>query len=142
MQKNLTAAEIHWQYCGVYEPGVMSEGKVQQRVKQFIDGQTNMHNEDCSGCPSFVNDGHVDKGNSKICENCRFIISELMMCFPQILCTQLCETVAERLHYHEVFTHWVLKMQMYEQKSSTGHQLNVPSAVYSTMKGRNFWLAL
>lgn len=33
-------------------------------------------------------------------------------------------------------------MQMDEQKSSAGHQLNVPSGVYSTMKGRNFWIAL
>jgi hypothetical protein len=118
-----------------------TEVKVQQMVKQFKDGQANMHDEDHSGCPSFVNDD-VDKDNSNIYEYCWFIISEIMTYFPQISCTQVCEIVAERLHCHKVFANWVLKMQVYDQKSSAGHQLNVPSAVYSTMRGRNFWLAL
>jgi hypothetical protein len=77
VQQNLTAAEIHWQYCGVYVPSVMNEGKVQQSVRQFKNCQTNVHDEDRSGCPSIVNDDLVDKGNNKIGENCWFIISEL-----------------------------------------------------------------
>lgn len=60
--KNLNADEIHWQFCGVYVP---SEGKVQQWVRQFKDARTNVHDEDCSGCPSIVNDDLVDKGNTK-----------------------------------------------------------------------------
>jgi hypothetical protein len=83
MQQNLTAAEISWHYCDVYVPSVVNEGKMQQRVRQLKNGQTNVHDEDRSGCPSIVNDDLVDKGN-KIGENCRFIISELSVCFPQI----------------------------------------------------------
>ena len=93
-----------------------SEGKVQQWVRQFKDARTNVRDEDCSGCPSIVNDDLVDKGNNKICENCRFIISELLTCFPQISHTLLCEIVAERLHYHKVCADLVPKMHMDEQK--------------------------
>ena len=75
---------------------------MQQRFRQFKNGQTNVHDEDRSGCSSIVNDDLVVKGNNKIGENCQLIISELSMCFPQISCTLLCETVAERLHYHTV----------------------------------------
>jgi hypothetical protein len=94
----------------------MNEGIVQQRVRQFKNGQTNVHDEDRSACPSIVNDDLVDKGNNKIGENCRFIISDLSMCFPQISHTLLFEIVAVRLHYHTVCTNWVPKMYMDEPK--------------------------
>lgn len=116
MQQNLTAAEIHWQYCGVYVPSVMNEGKVQQRVSKFKNGQTKVHNEDRSGSLSIVSDDLVDKGNNKIGENCQFIISELSMCLPQILHTLFCEIVAVRLHYHTICANWVPKMHMDEPK--------------------------
>jgi hypothetical protein len=43
MQQDPTAAEIHWQHCGIYVPSVVNEGKVQQRVGQLKNGQTNVH---------------------------------------------------------------------------------------------------
>ena len=116
MQQNLTAAEIHLHYCGIYMPSVMNEGKVQQRVRQFQNGQTNVRDEDRSGCPSIVNGDLADKGNNKIGENCQFIISELSLCFPQISRTLLCEIVADRLHYHTVCANWVPKMHVDEPK--------------------------
>jgi hypothetical protein len=36
--KNLTAAKIHKQLCGVYRPSVKGEGKVRQLSKQLKDG--------------------------------------------------------------------------------------------------------
>jgi hypothetical protein len=97
-------------------PSVMNERKMQQRVRQFKNGQTNVRDEDRSGCPSIMNDDLVDKGNNKIGENCRFITSELSTCFPQISRTLLCGIVAERLHYHTLCASWVPKMQMDERK--------------------------
>jgi hypothetical protein len=53
---------------------------------------------------------------TKIGENCRFIISELSACFPQILLTLLCEIVAERPHCHTVCADWLPKMHIDEPK--------------------------
>jgi hypothetical protein len=61
-----------------------------------------MHDEDQSGHPSIMNDNLDEKDNNKICENCRFTISELPTYFPQISHTLLYEAVAESLHYPEV----------------------------------------
>jgi len=66
MHQDPTAAEIHWQYCGIYVPSVVNEGKVRQRVGQLKNGQTNVHDENRSGCPSIVNDDLVDKATTKL----------------------------------------------------------------------------
>jgi len=78
-----------------------------------------MHDEDKRGHPSVMNGDLLEKVNNKICENFRFTVSELSMCFPQIAHTLLYEIVAESLHYHEVCARWVPKMLMHEQKSNT-----------------------
>jgi hypothetical protein len=63
--KILTAAKIQQQLCHVYTASVMSEGRVRQWVRQFKDGQTNVH-DDHSGCPSVMNDDLVENVNNKI----------------------------------------------------------------------------
>jgi len=65
-----------------------------------------------------MNDDLAEKVNNKICENFRFTISELSICFPQTAHTLVYETVAESLHYNEVCARWVPKMLTHEQKSS------------------------
>jgi len=70
----------------------------------------NVHNKDCSGHPSTVNDDRVEKFNNKIHENWQFMISALRTCFQQISLTLMYEIVAERLHYHTVYARWVPHM--------------------------------
>jgi hypothetical protein len=124
-----TAAKIQQQLCGIYRSSIMSKGRVQQWVRKFKDGRTNMH-DDHSGRPSVMNDNLVEKLNNKINENQRFTVSELWACFPLISHTLLYEIVAERLQYHEICARWVPTVLPDEQKRAARDIiLNVPSAI-------------
>jgi hypothetical protein len=110
--KNMSAAEIHRELCAVYGKNVMNEGSVRQRCTIF----KNVQYEERSGGPSAVSDDLVQSVDQKICETCRFTISELSCEFPLVLHTVLYEVVIVRLGYHEFCTTWVPKMLMGEHK--------------------------
>jgi hypothetical protein len=59
----------------------------------FKDGQTNNHDEECSGWPSIVSDEIAQSVEQKICENQSFTISEVSHEFPQISCIVLYEII-------------------------------------------------
>jgi hypothetical protein len=44
--KSMIAAEIHCELCMVYSQNVISEETVRQWCRMFIDGQTNVHDEE------------------------------------------------------------------------------------------------
>jgi transposase len=50
--KNMSAAEIHCEFCAVYGQNVMSEGTVRQWCRMFKDGRKNVHDEERSGRPA------------------------------------------------------------------------------------------
>jgi hypothetical protein len=50
--KNMSAAEILHELWVVYSQNIMSEGTVGQLCRMFKDGQTNIHDEERSGCPA------------------------------------------------------------------------------------------
>jgi histone-lysine N-methyltransferase SETMAR len=114
--KNLTAAEILCHLFGVYGPSLMIDGRVRW-IRQFKDDRTNTHHEDRIGCPPIVSDDLVEKVSNTICENQRFTISELWMCFPQISLTLLYEILAERLHCRKVSARWMPIMLTDEQRN-------------------------
>jgi hypothetical protein len=46
--RNMSAVEVHLELCSVYDQNVVNEGTIRQCYRMFKDGQTNMHNEECS----------------------------------------------------------------------------------------------
>ena len=67
---------------------------------------------------------------------------QLVTCFPQISHTLPYETVAERLHYHEICARWVPKMLMDEQKKKQHMTLSVTFLLQYNNLGRNSWITL
>jgi hypothetical protein len=47
--ENMSAVDNHCEFCAVYGQNVMSEETVRQWCRMFIDGHTNVHDEDRSG---------------------------------------------------------------------------------------------
>ncbi len=75
---------MHHELCAVYGLNIMSEGVVYQWVRFFLNGRTNIHNEESSSRPSLVNDDLLNKVNEEVCENHHFTILELSNHFPEI----------------------------------------------------------
>jgi hypothetical protein len=58
--KNMSAAEIHLELCAAaYDQHIMSEGIVSPWCRMFIDGRTNVHDEERSGRAFVVSDDFV-----------------------------------------------------------------------------------
>uniref|UniRef100_A0A670YBV0 Mos1 transposase HTH domain-containing protein n=1 Tax=Pseudonaja textilis TaxID=8673 RepID=A0A670YBV0_PSETE len=109
--------EIFWQLCEVYRDNIITEGGVRQWCIKFKNGQTNVHDEQRSGRPSIVIDELVAKVDDKICENCRFTVTELLLSFPQIARSLLHEIVTQKLGYHKFCARWVPKILTENHKS-------------------------
>lgn len=58
-----------------------------------------------------MNDELVENVNKKICENHRFTLTELWLCFPQISRTLLHEIFAQKLGCHKLCARCVPKIQ-------------------------------
>jgi hypothetical protein len=93
----VSAVEIYHKLRAVYAQTAMSEGPVRQWCRMLKDGRTNVHNEEQSGQPSVVSDGHVESVDQKLCKRQCFTISELLGDFPQISHTLLYEISLARL---------------------------------------------
>lgn len=52
--KKKSAANIHREIVDVYGSSFMCKGKVCQWCYLFREGRTNVHNKDCSGCPTVI----------------------------------------------------------------------------------------
>ncbi|XP_071043084.1 histone-lysine N-methyltransferase SETMAR-like [Parasteatoda tepidariorum] len=57
--KGLKSIDIHHEICAVYGQSIMSDGMVKKWVRAFIEGRTNVHDEQRSGRPSVVNESYV-----------------------------------------------------------------------------------
>ena len=71
----------------VYEPDIMSDSMVRWWCRQFTEGQTNVHNEDCSGRLTLVMPELMQSVWQAVWQNWCFIISELSGKFPRNLIT-------------------------------------------------------
>jgi hypothetical protein len=76
----------------------------------FIDGQTNVHDEEQSGQPSVVSDDIVQSVDQEVCERQCFTIPSLLCKFQEISLTVLYKIITVRLDNHDLCTRWVLKM--------------------------------
>lgn len=61
----------------------MTDGPVRKWVRQFNNGQTNVHDEPRSERSSVVDDDLVEKVDEKICENGRFTVRMLSDEYPK-----------------------------------------------------------
>jgi len=113
--KNLTAAKIHQQLCGVYGTSAMSEGKMRQWVRQLKDGQKNMHDENRGGHPSFMQDDFVEKVYNKIVKIGGSQFQSYQCVFHKFY-IHYSMKVAEGMHYNKVCARWVPKVLTEEQK--------------------------
>jgi hypothetical protein len=81
--KNMSAAEMHPEFCAVYDQNIMSEGTVRQWCGMFKDLRTDVHDEERNGWVSVVSD-LVQSIDQKFFERQHFTISEVSCEFPQI----------------------------------------------------------
>jgi len=116
LARNNNAAEIHRQLCDVSGPNVMSESKVRQWCHLFKEGRTNVHDEERSSRPSVITDDLMEKVNTTIRGNRRFIISELSLKFPQVSRSVIYDIVSEKLGSKKLCARWVPKMLTDEHK--------------------------
>ena len=82
--RNVLPSESHRQICQVYGDNAMSDGMVRKWVRMFNEGRENVHDEARSGRQSLVNDDLVRKVKERVCDDKRFIISDLSLHFSQI----------------------------------------------------------
>lgn len=106
----------------------MSEGKMQQWVRQLKDGQKNMHDEDRGGQPSTMQDDFVEKVYNKIVKICGSQFQSYQCVFHKFH-IHYSMKVAEVMHYHKVCARWVPKVLTEGGNAAYNISLNVPSAV-------------
>jgi hypothetical protein len=92
---------IRRELCALYGQNIMSEGAVRQWSRMFIDGRTNVHDEDRSGWPAICSEWTCSKCWPKFCENA-------LQNFRTY--TLLCEIIIVRLGYHKFCVRWVPKI--------------------------------
>ncbi|KAJ4440986.1 hypothetical protein ANN_10835 [Periplaneta americana] len=100
----------------VYGPNIMSKQMVCRWCRQFSEGRQSVHDEECSGRPSLINDDCVELVRQCILENRRFTITELSSHFPQISRSLLHEIVTKHLLFKKVCARWVPKNLTPEHK--------------------------
>jgi oligoribonuclease (3'-5' exoribonuclease) len=69
------------------------------------------------GRPSVVNNDFVQSVDQEICERRRFIISEHLCEFPQILRIFLYKMITVRIRYHKFCARWVPKVSTGAEKT-------------------------
>ena len=112
LAKGSSAAEINRELCLVYEPAIMSEGKVRKWCRDFQNGRANVHNEARSGRPSIQTDDIVDQVNQKL----RLTISALANEFPRVARTSVYRIVTEKLGYRKFWARCLSKLFIDQQK--------------------------
>jgi hypothetical protein len=91
---------------------------VRKWVRKFNEGRDKMHDELWSSRPSAVSDDMMHVVEAKVCEDRRFTIPLLSLCFQQISRTVLYETVTVRLDFRKLCSRRVPKMLSEEQKEA------------------------
>ncbi|KAJ4437856.1 hypothetical protein ANN_13795 [Periplaneta americana] len=114
--KSIAPIEIHRQLCQVYGPNIMSKQMVRRWCRQFSEGRQSVHDEECSGRRSLINDDRVELVRQCIMENRRFTTTELSSHFPQISRSLLHEIVTKHLLFKKVCPRWVPKNLTPEHK--------------------------
>jgi hypothetical protein len=115
--RNVKLTDIHCQICEVYGENAVSDGMVRKWVRQFNEGQENVHVEARSGQLSVVNYDLMRAVDSKVHEDRRFTTSLPSLHFPQISRTILYEIVSDRLNYRKLCSRWVPKILSEEHKT-------------------------
>jgi transposase len=127
--KNVRPAEIHRQIVEVYGEGVMNEGNVRKWCRLFIEGRTNVHDEERSGRPSLVTDDLRKDVNATIEEHRRFTISELHEQFPVVSRSLIQEIVTEHIHYKKLHQMGAKNVEGCPQGETRGGSVDVSGAL-------------
>ena len=109
-------AEIHKQIVAVYG-NVMNWQNVTKWCHEFSEGRTDVHNEQSSGRPSLISYNLLQEIEGEICANRPLTIRELHHIIPEVSKTTIHEAVMENLGYRKLYTRWVPKMLMDDDKT-------------------------
>ncbi|GFU56844.1 uncharacterized protein TNCV_88051 [Trichonephila clavipes] len=132
----MSAEDIHHQITEVYGTEAISDIKVRNGLRSLKGGRRNVPDEERSDRPSVITDGLVQPVETKIRENSRFTINNLLLEFPDVSRSVVYKIETEDLNFKKLCSRWDIPWNYFVSNSPPDMGLGDESGPYAQTKDR------